>query len=176
MEYKVFSITLDNASANNNLQDRLRDTLFTFNGLPCGGRFFHVRVIMRIFLIYLFKMACILQKTHYTKLEWVWNMWNGQKVKRITLKSMSNRLVLKVECTYVWMYLLGGISLIWCFKVLWNIGVNLIFWRCVLTIIRIVQRVEKRGKDLWIIATFLYHYHFDLPTCIFIKFKKLSLF
>lgn len=40
---KVFTITLDNARANDNMQDMLRDTLNVHARLPCAGEFFHVR-------------------------------------------------------------------------------------------------------------------------------------
>lgn len=40
---KVFTITLDDARANDNMQDLLHDTLNVHARLPCGGEFFHVR-------------------------------------------------------------------------------------------------------------------------------------
>ena len=40
---KIFTITLDNATANNNMQDMLRDTLNVHARLPCDGEFFRVR-------------------------------------------------------------------------------------------------------------------------------------
>jgi len=40
---KVFTMTLDNARANDNMQDLLCDTLNVHARLPCGGEFFHVR-------------------------------------------------------------------------------------------------------------------------------------
>jgi hypothetical protein len=43
IEGKIFSLTLDNASANDNMQDTLSKKLVNSNGLVCGGEFFHVR-------------------------------------------------------------------------------------------------------------------------------------
>ncbi|XP_027368265.1 zinc finger BED domain-containing protein RICESLEEPER 2-like [Abrus precatorius] len=43
IDKKVFSITLDNASANDNMQDILKNHLRVQNSLLCDGEFFHVR-------------------------------------------------------------------------------------------------------------------------------------
>ena len=43
IEKKIFSLTLDNASANDNMQEHLKNTLGMQNWLLCGGEFFHVR-------------------------------------------------------------------------------------------------------------------------------------
>jgi len=40
---KILTITLDNARANDNMQDMMRDTLNMHARLPCGGDFFYVR-------------------------------------------------------------------------------------------------------------------------------------
>ena len=40
---KIFSITLDNARCNDNMQDLLADSLSVFGSLPCDGEYFHVR-------------------------------------------------------------------------------------------------------------------------------------
>lgn len=43
IEKKIFSLTLDNASANDNMQSILRDQLSSRHGLLCDGEFFHIR-------------------------------------------------------------------------------------------------------------------------------------
>jgi len=43
IDRKIFSITLDNASANDNMQELLIDQLSLQNSLVCDGRFFHVK-------------------------------------------------------------------------------------------------------------------------------------
>lgn len=43
IERKVFTLTLDNATANDNMQDVLRDRLNLDDNLVCKGDFFHVR-------------------------------------------------------------------------------------------------------------------------------------
>jgi len=48
LEKKIFSITLDNASANDVLQNTLRSQLILQNGLICGGELFHVRCCAHI--------------------------------------------------------------------------------------------------------------------------------
>ena len=48
LEKKVFSITLDNASANDVLQNSLRTQLNLHNGLICSGEFFHIRCCAHI--------------------------------------------------------------------------------------------------------------------------------
>jgi len=40
---KIFTITLDNAKANDNMQDMLHDALHVHAHLPCHAKFFHVR-------------------------------------------------------------------------------------------------------------------------------------
>jgi len=47
LEKKVFSITLDNASSNDVLQNSLRTQLNLHNGLICRG-FFHIRCYAHI--------------------------------------------------------------------------------------------------------------------------------
>ena len=42
LEKKIFSLTLDNASANDVLQNTLKRKLIFQNGLICGGEFFYV--------------------------------------------------------------------------------------------------------------------------------------
>ncbi|KAL8492851.1 hypothetical protein ACS0TY_024156 [Phlomoides rotata] len=48
IEKKVFSLTLDNASANDNMQDNLKERLSLQNSLVCNGEFFHVRCCAHI--------------------------------------------------------------------------------------------------------------------------------
>jgi len=48
IEKKIFSITLDNASANNILQDILKSHLCVHRNLLCNGEFFHVRCCAHI--------------------------------------------------------------------------------------------------------------------------------
>jgi len=48
IEKKIFSITLDNAFANDVLQNTLRSQLLLQNGLICGGEFFHIRCCAHI--------------------------------------------------------------------------------------------------------------------------------
>jgi len=48
LEKKVFSMALDNASANDVLQNTLKSQLLLQNGLICGGKFFHVRCCAHI--------------------------------------------------------------------------------------------------------------------------------
>ena len=48
LEKKIFSLTLDNASANDVLQNTLKRQLIFQNGLICGGEFFHVRCCAHI--------------------------------------------------------------------------------------------------------------------------------
>lgn len=48
IEGKIFSITFDNASANDNMQTLLRDRLNLCNGLLCNREFFHVRCCANI--------------------------------------------------------------------------------------------------------------------------------
>ncbi|KZV17238.1 hypothetical protein F511_20769, partial [Dorcoceras hygrometricum] len=43
IEKKVFSLTLDNASSNDNMQDILKEQLSLHNSLLCDGEFFHIR-------------------------------------------------------------------------------------------------------------------------------------
>ncbi|KAL4351826.1 hypothetical protein GQ457_06G005140 [Hibiscus cannabinus] len=43
IDYKIFSITLDNASSNDKMQDYLKDTFNARGALLCGGAYFHVR-------------------------------------------------------------------------------------------------------------------------------------
>ena len=43
IEKKIFSITVDNASANDNMQDILKRQLRMIDGLLCDGEFFHIR-------------------------------------------------------------------------------------------------------------------------------------
>ncbi|KAG7588913.1 Ribonuclease H-like superfamily [Arabidopsis suecica] len=43
IEKKIFSLTLDNASANDNMQSILKDQLLSRHGLLCDGEFFHIR-------------------------------------------------------------------------------------------------------------------------------------
>lgn len=43
LEKKVFTITLDNATANNSMQKILKHRLQSGNGLLCDGKFLHVR-------------------------------------------------------------------------------------------------------------------------------------
>ena len=40
---KIFSLTLDNASSNDSMQNILKERLNLKNGLLCDGEFFHVR-------------------------------------------------------------------------------------------------------------------------------------
>jgi len=43
IEQKIFSLTLDNASSNNKMQDYLKEKLvWHFDGLLCGGDSFHI--------------------------------------------------------------------------------------------------------------------------------------
>ncbi|XP_031280216.1 zinc finger BED domain-containing protein RICESLEEPER 2-like [Pistacia vera] len=48
IEKKVFSLTLDNASNNDKMEDILRSQLCVQNALLCGGSFFHVRCCAHI--------------------------------------------------------------------------------------------------------------------------------
>lgn len=41
IEQKIFSLTLDNASSNDKMQDYLKERLLHTNGLVSGGEFFH---------------------------------------------------------------------------------------------------------------------------------------
>ncbi|XP_019172463.1 PREDICTED: zinc finger BED domain-containing protein RICESLEEPER 2-like [Ipomoea nil] len=43
IEKKVFSLTLDNASNNDSMQDKLKDQLTMHDSLLCEGEFFHIR-------------------------------------------------------------------------------------------------------------------------------------
>ncbi|KAH7688641.1 Tam3-transposase (Ac family) protein [Dioscorea alata] len=43
IEKKVFSLTLDNASSNDNMKDILKEQLSLHDSLLCGGEFFHIR-------------------------------------------------------------------------------------------------------------------------------------
>ena len=44
----MFSITLDNASANDNMQDILKEKLSLQDSLLCNGQFFYVRCCAHI--------------------------------------------------------------------------------------------------------------------------------
>ena len=49
IEQKIFSLTLDNASSNDKMQDYLKERpLLHTNGLVSGGRFFHIRCCAHI--------------------------------------------------------------------------------------------------------------------------------
>jgi len=48
IDRKIFSLTLDNASANDSMQNILKEHLSLQNSLLCGGRFFHVRCCAHI--------------------------------------------------------------------------------------------------------------------------------
>uniref|UniRef100_A0A0R0KPL8 HAT C-terminal dimerisation domain-containing protein n=1 Tax=Glycine max TaxID=3847 RepID=A0A0R0KPL8_SOYBN len=49
IEQKIFSLTLDNASSNDKMQDYLKEILFLHaNGLVSGGEFFHIRCCAHI--------------------------------------------------------------------------------------------------------------------------------
>nr|KYP61442.1 Putative AC transposase [Cajanus cajan] len=49
IETKIFSLTLDNASSNDKMQDYLKERLLLQNdGLLCGGEFFHIRCVAHI--------------------------------------------------------------------------------------------------------------------------------
>ena len=48
IEKKIFSITLDNASANLTMQQRLKENMHLSNSLICGGEYFHVRCCAHI--------------------------------------------------------------------------------------------------------------------------------
>ncbi|XP_010527739.1 PREDICTED: zinc finger BED domain-containing protein RICESLEEPER 2-like isoform X2 [Tarenaya hassleriana] len=48
IEKKIFSLTLDNASANDTMQKILKDQLCLQQGLLCDGKFFHVRCCAHI--------------------------------------------------------------------------------------------------------------------------------
>ncbi|KAG4975104.1 hypothetical protein JHK87_031925 [Glycine soja] len=49
IECKIFSLTLDNASSNNIMQESLKDRLLLHsNGLLCGGDYFHIRCVAHI--------------------------------------------------------------------------------------------------------------------------------
>ena len=48
---KIFSLTLDNASSNDSMQNILKDRLNLKNGLLCEGDFFHVRYCARILIL-----------------------------------------------------------------------------------------------------------------------------
>ena len=48
IDKKVFSLTLDNASANDNMQDILKEKLSVQDTLLCDGQFFHVRCCAHI--------------------------------------------------------------------------------------------------------------------------------
>ena len=48
IDRKVFSLTLDNASANDNMQDILKEKLSLQDSLLCDGQFFHVRCCAHI--------------------------------------------------------------------------------------------------------------------------------
>ena len=48
IDKKVFSLTLDNASANDCMQDYLKEQLNLQNSLLCGGEFFHIRCCAHI--------------------------------------------------------------------------------------------------------------------------------
>ena len=43
IEKKVFSLILDNASSNDNMQDILNEQLSLYDSLLCNGEFFHIR-------------------------------------------------------------------------------------------------------------------------------------
>nr|GME05130.1 zinc finger BED domain-containing protein RICESLEEPER 2-like [Ipomoea batatas] len=49
IEKKVFSLTLDNASNNDSMQDILKDQLTVHDSLLCDGEFFHIRCSAHIF-------------------------------------------------------------------------------------------------------------------------------
>lgn len=48
IEKKVFSLTLDNASSNDNMQDIFKKQLSLDDSLLCGGEFFHIRCLAHI--------------------------------------------------------------------------------------------------------------------------------
>ena len=48
IDRNVFSLTLDNASANDNMQDILKEQFALQNSLLCDGQFFHVRCYAHI--------------------------------------------------------------------------------------------------------------------------------
>ena len=48
MRKRFFSLTLDNSSANDNMQEHLKNTLGVQNWLLCGGEFFHVHYFAHI--------------------------------------------------------------------------------------------------------------------------------
>jgi len=48
IDKKIFSITLDNASANDNMQEHLKKHLRVQGNLMCGGEYFHIRCCAHI--------------------------------------------------------------------------------------------------------------------------------
>ena len=48
IEQKIFSLTLDDASSNDKMQDYLKERLLHTNGLVSGGEFFHIRCCAHI--------------------------------------------------------------------------------------------------------------------------------
>ncbi|KAK8559040.1 hypothetical protein V6N12_042328 [Hibiscus sabdariffa] len=48
LEKKAFTITLDNASANDKMVKRLKDDLHAISPLPCNGKYFHIRYAAHI--------------------------------------------------------------------------------------------------------------------------------
>ena len=48
IDRKLFSLTLDNASANDNMQDILKEKLSLQDSFLCDGQFFHVRCCAHI--------------------------------------------------------------------------------------------------------------------------------
>ena len=105
LERRVFSLTLDNASANDNMQKILTHRLQSGNGLLCDGKFLHVRCCAHI-------LNLIVKKELELGSSLLVNIREIQG--RILLLRVLRGLVLRAVLVCLWMWTHGGTPLTRC--------------------------------------------------------------